>query len=113
MNEPLVRLTDSAVKRVLHVAQREGKKDVMLRISIEGGGCQGFSYDFAFDDHSRKDDEIFDYGDARLVIDKTSLEFMAGSVVDFIEDLMGARFHIENPKASSSCGCGTSFSIEE
>ena len=113
MKEQAVTLTHNAIKRITHVAQREGRGAVVLRISIEGGGCQGFSYHFAFEDAPAQDDRVFDYGEARLVIDEVSLPLMQGAVVDFIEDLMGARFHIENPQASSSCGCGTSFSIEE
>lgn len=108
-----ITLTDKAIARIAMVAAREKKSGQLLRISIEGGGCQGFSYNFSFDDEAGADDEIFEFGKARLIVDKMSLDLMRGAVVDFHEDLMGAHFRIDNPLASSSCGCGTSFNIEE
>ena len=83
----------------------------MLRISITGGGCSGFSYSFTFDDARGADDLLIEAGAARLLIDEVSLEYMRGSEVDFANDLIGQSFKINNPLAKSSCGCGTSFSV--
>ncbi len=78
-----------------------------FRISVQGGGCSGFKYKFSFDDHTDNNDILFE----KVVIDKFSLDIISGSVVDFKKEMIGESFVIENPKASSSCGCGLSFSV--
>jgi iron-sulfur cluster insertion protein len=83
----------------------------MFRIAVNGGGCSGFQYDFTFDDTRTGDDILIEQDGAKVLIDQASLEFIGGSVVDYIEGLMGAHFEIRNPQAKSSCGCGTSFSV--
>jgi iron-sulfur cluster assembly accessory protein len=81
-----------------------------LRVAVEGGGCSGFQYDIKLDDAS-DDDLVIEGGGQRVVVDTTSLPFLENAVIDFTEELIGARFVIENPNASSSCGCGVSFSM--
>lgn len=104
-------LSDSAARRIKTLAQAEETPDIMLRVTVSGGGCSGFQYSFAFDDTINDDDQVFEKAGARVVVDSISLELLGGSEVDFIEDLIGSYFSIRNPNASSSCGCGTSFSI--
>ena len=84
-----------------------GKDKKYFRITVQGGGCSGFKYSFGFDSKSNNDDVIFD----KIVIDKSSLEIISGSIVDFKKEMIGESFVIVNPKASSSCGCGLSFSV--
>lgn len=104
-------ITASAAKRVSELKAAEGNDALMLRITVSGGGCAGFQYGFDFDAKTNDDDHVFERDGIKVVIDEMSLELLAGGVVDFKEDLLGSYFAIENPNATSSCGCGTSFSI--
>ena len=106
-----VRISDSAAKQVAWLLQQEEKEGLMLRISVSGGGCSGFQYGFAFDDVVNADDRTFERGGITAVVDEVSLEFLAGSEIDYVEDLVGSAFQIKNPNATSSCGCGSSFSV--
>lgn len=105
-----VELTAGAAKRIGEIARAEGRP-TSLRISVEGGGCSGFQYKFDLVPGAETDDLVVTRDGATLLIDPVSLEYMAGSEVDFVDDLMGAAFRINNPNAVSGCGCGTSFSI--
>ncbi|MEX1108594.1 MAG: iron-sulfur cluster insertion protein ErpA [Dongiaceae bacterium] len=109
--ERAVRMTDRAAERVASLIQLEGRDALMLRLSVSGGGCSGFQYGFTLDDAVTDDDIVFPKGNVKLVVDTVSLDLLAGAEVDFIEDLVGSYFRVNNPNASSSCGCGTSFSI--
>ena len=102
-------VSDNAINRIRKIAEKE--KHVYFRISVDGGGCQGFSYKFDFDKAVNKDDKLFKYNDVQILIDDTSLNFLKGSQLDFVEDMIGSYFKISNPNASSTCGCGTSFSV--
>ena len=102
-------VSKSALKRILEVSKRNNKK--FFRISIDGGGCQGFSYKFDFDDKISKNDKVLDFNDVKILIDSTSLEFINDAKLDFVEDMIGSYFKISNPKATSTCGCGISFSV--
>ena len=104
------RISENAARRIATLAEQEAGRP-MLRISVSGGGCSGFQYGFDFDGTINDDDRLFERGDARVVIDEMSLELLKGSEIDFVEDLMGAYFKVENPNASSSCGCGSSFAL--
>jgi iron-sulfur cluster insertion protein len=108
---PSVSLSKSAADRVAHLRKLEGDESLMLRLSVSGGGCSGFQYGFDFSTELAEDDRIFEYHGVPLVIDEMSLELLAGSEVDYVEDLAGAAFVVKNPNASSSCGCGSSFAI--
>tara|TARA_B100000676_G_C17403376_1_gene496099 strand:+ start:26 stop:340 length:315 start_codon:yes stop_codon:yes gene_type:complete len=96
--------TDSAKNQIEKITKSEAKK--YFRIAVHGGGCSGYKYNFSFDNNLEKDDILFD----RAIIDKASLEIISGSTVDFKKEMIGESFTINNPKATSSCGCGLSFS---
>ena len=101
-------VTPRAFERLAEIgAAAQGKA---LRIAVEGGGCSGFQYEIALDE-ARADDLVLEGAGERVVVDSVSLPFLSNAVIDFSEELIGARFVIDNPNASSSCGCGTSFSM--
>lgn len=102
-------VTDRAFARLLEIAEDSGEARA-LRVAIEGGGCSGFQYDIRLDDPA-EDDLVLEKDGARVVIDPVSLPLLSNAVIDFTEELIGARFTINNPNASSSCGCGVSFSM--
>ena len=101
-----IEFTKSAIKEIERVTSSQSKKRY-FRISVQGGGCSGFKYNFSFDDKINTNDNVF----SGAVIDNSSLEIINGSIVDFKKELIGNSFVINNPKASSSCGCGLSFSV--
>ena len=103
--EKKLEFTNSAKNQIEKITKSEEKK--YFRISVQGGGCSGFKYNFSFDDKVEKDDILFN----KAVIDKQSLDIIAGSTVDFKKEMIGESFSISNPKASASCGCGLSFSV--
>lgn len=105
-------ITESAARRVAALRAAEGNDDLMLRIVVDGGGCNGFQYRFDFDSTVNDDDRVFERDGVKVLVDEVSMEFLAGAQVDFKEDLIGSYFAVENPNATSSCGCGTSFSVE-
>lgn len=108
---PEIRLTESAGKRIAELRAMEGNPALMLRITVSGGGCAGFQYGFALDDKKGAEDVIFDAEGVQVVVDEMSLGLLAGSELDYVEDLMGAYFTLRNPNATSTCGCGSSFSV--
>lgn len=103
------RVTDRAFARLAEIAEDSGETRA-LRVAVEGGGCSGFQYDIKLDDPA-DDDLVLEKNGQKVLVDAVSLPFLANAVIDFSEELIGARFVIENPNASSSCGCGVSFSI--
>jgi iron-sulfur cluster assembly accessory protein len=103
-------MTDQAAARVQSILAKEPHGSA-LRISVNGGGCSGFSYVFDVSTDAKNDDIIVEHKGARIVVDEMSLGYMEGAVVDFVDDLMGQSFRISNPMATAGCGCGTSFSI--
>lgn len=105
-----VQVTDRAFARLAEIAQDSGEKKA-LRVAVLGGGCSGFQYEFALEDAPAEGDIVIESDGQRVLVDPESLPFLAGSVVDFKDELIGARFAVENPNATSTCGCGTSFSI--
>lgn len=109
MSQPIT-LTERAAKRIAEIIAGEDNAR-LLRVSVEGGGCSGFQYKFDLVHQSEPDDIVLERSGAKVVIDSVSLGFLAGSEIDFVDDLIGASFRINNPKATQSCGCGTSFSI--
>lgn len=109
MTTSSVSLTPSAARRVLAIAERQGQPAV-LRLSVDGGGCAGFSYKFALGT-PEEDDARAELDGVTLVVDPVSLDLLDGSQVDFVEDLGGSAFKVTNPNAASGCGCGSSFSI--
>ena len=101
-----IEFTDEAIKQIEKIVLENTPKQY-FRITVQGGGCSGFKYDFSFDDKSNGEDIFF----GKAVIDKTSLDIITGSVIDFKKEMIGESFTIINPKATSSCGCGLSFSV--
>ncbi|AEI38552.1 MAG: iron-sulfur cluster assembly accessory protein [Zymomonas mobilis subsp. pomaceae] len=108
--KPAVIFSASAAERVTDIA-RQQNKPAILRLSVEGGGCSGFRYQYSLADHIEAEDCQIHEGEATLIIDPVSLDLLAGSTVNFIKSLNGSAFQIENPNAVSGCGCGSSFSI--
>ncbi|MEN0087712.1 MAG: iron-sulfur cluster insertion protein ErpA [Pseudomonadota bacterium] len=105
-----VTVSDAAAKRIATILAREDNNDA-LRVSVEGGGCSGFSYKYDLTDTAIEGDLLIEKSGARVLIDPISVPYLEGSVIDFVDDLMGQSFQITNPNATASCGCGTSFSI--
>lgn len=110
MTEVNVTMTESAAKRIAKIIASEADKNA-LRISVEGGGCSGFSYKFDLTGDRQDDDIVIERDNARVLIDQMSLIYMEGSEIDFVDNLLGQSFQIKNPNAVASCGCGTSFAI--
>ncbi|WP_373504486.1 iron-sulfur cluster insertion protein ErpA [Aestuariivirga sp.] len=105
-----ITLTDRAASRIREILTREPGKHA-LRVAVNGGGCSGFQYEFELTGEAADDDLVIERGGVKALVDPVSQGFLAGSEIDFVDDLMGQSFRIRNPNATSSCGCGTSFSI--
>ena len=104
--------SDSAANRVAQLIKEEKNPALRLRVYITGGGCSGFSYGFTFDENLKEGDSGVNKQGVELVIDPMSYQYLMGSTVDYLEDLQGARFVVTNPNAKTTCGCGSSFSIQ-
>src|SRR5262245_28711004 len=109
MTQPVI-VTDRAARRIAEIVAGEPGAP-MLRVSVEGGGCSGFQYKFDLVPASAADDLVIEREGARVLIDPVSLEYLSGSEIDFVDDLIGSSFKVKNPNVTASCGCGTSFSI--
>jgi iron-sulfur cluster assembly accessory protein len=109
MSDPVI-VTDRAAKRITEIVGA-GAAARALRVSVEGGGCSGFQYKFDLVADALPDDVVLEQAGAKVVIDQISLGYLAGSQIDFVDDLIGASFRVTNPRATASCGCGTSFSM--
>ena len=107
---PLV-FTDNAAKKVKELIEEEGTPDLKLRVFVSGGGCSGFQYGFSFEDSMAEDDTPVLKDGVTVLIDSLSYQYLAGSTVDYEESLMGSKFIITNPNATTTCGCGASFTI--
>lgn len=110
MPAPLV-FTDSAAIKVKTLIEEEGNADLKLRVFVTGGGCSGLQYGFTFDEAVNDDDTIMEKNGVSLLIDPMSYQYLIGAEIDYSEGLEGAQFVIKNPNASSTCGCGSSFSV--
>lgn len=104
-------LTEAAARRIRRIVEGEGRPGLRLRVSVSGGGCSGFRYDFALDDKDEAGDIRIERDGAVVVVDGMSLMYVLGSELDFVEDLTGSYFRMSNPNAAASCGCGSSFAI--
>ncbi|MDO4224081.1 MAG: iron-sulfur cluster insertion protein ErpA [Acinetobacter sp.] len=111
MTEPALILTDNAANKLRQLRESEGNQELMLRVYVTGGGCSGFSYGFNFAESINEDDATFENGDVKMLVDALSYQYLVGSTVDYIEGLEGSRFVVHNPNATTTCGCGSSFSI--
>lgn len=108
MLTPALTVTPAAAKRILEIG---GAGPSALRVAVNGGGCSGFQYEFKLESTRAEDDQAFERDGATVLVDSVSLGFVTGSTLDFVDDLMGQSFRVQNPLAKSSCGCGTSFSF--
>ena len=106
---PLV-FTDSAVAKVADLIAEEGNPDLKLRVFVQGGGCSGFQYGFTFDEAVNEDDTLVTKDNVTLLIDSMSFQYLVGAEIDYKEDVNGSQFVIKNPNATTTCGCGSSFS---
>jgi iron-sulfur cluster insertion protein len=106
---PLI-FTDSAAEKVRDLVAEEGNPELKLRVFVQGGGCSGFQYGFTFDEAVNEDDTAMNKNGVTLLIDAMSLQYLMGAEIDYKEDLQGAQFVIKNPNATTTCGCGSSFS---
>jgi iron-sulfur cluster insertion protein len=109
MPAPLI-FTDSAAAKVKELVDEEGNPELKLRVFVQGGGCSGFQYGFTFDEAINEDDTQMSKNGVTLLIDAMSLQYLTGAEIDYKEDLQGAQFVIKNPNATTTCGCGSSFS---
>jgi iron-sulfur cluster insertion protein len=103
--------SDSAATKVRDLIEEEGNPDLKLRVFVTGGGCSGLQYGFTFDEVQNEDDTVMEKGGVKLLIDPMSFQYLTGAEIDYTEGLEGAQFVIKNPNASSTCGCGSSFSV--
>jgi len=106
-----VGFTDAAASKVNALVEEEKNPKLKLRVSVDGGGCSGFQYAFAFDENVSDDDTIIENNGATMVVDVTSMQYLNGAEIDYLEGLEGAHFVVNNPNADSTCGCGSSFSM--
>ncbi|MDP1896424.1 MAG: iron-sulfur cluster insertion protein ErpA [Sulfurimicrobium sp.] len=109
MPSPL-NFTDNAAAKVKSLIEEEGSADLKLRVFVSGGGCSGFQYGFTFDEVTNEDDTVFEKNGLTLMIDPMSFQYLVGSEIDYSEGLNGSQFVIKNPNATTTCGCGSSFS---
>ncbi|WP_242634286.1 iron-sulfur cluster insertion protein ErpA [Marinobacter salicampi] len=103
--------SDSAVAKVRELVEEEENPSLKLRVFVTGGGCSGFQYGFSFDDNQDEDDTAIEKGGAILLVDPMSYQYLVGATIDYQEGLQGSQFMVQNPNASSTCGCGSSFTI--
>jgi iron-sulfur cluster insertion protein len=110
--ESSIVISDNAARRIGALIEQESQgRDLKFRVTVSGGGCSGFQYGFDFDESINDDDIVFEHGAVKVLVDDVSLQFLGGAVLEYKEELIGSFFALENPNASSTCGCGTSFSI--
>ncbi len=110
VNSP-IRLTESAAQRIAFLIEQEDGQGKMFRVAISGGGCNGFQTEFSLDDQVADDDQVFEDKGVRVVVDTMSLDLIRGSELDFVNELIGSYFSLNNPNAKATCGCGSSFAI--
>ena len=107
----MITITESAQHKIVDVLAEENDPSLKLRMFVQGGGCAGFSYGFTLDNEQAEDDWEVPAGATSVLVDSMSMQYVQGATIDYVEDLMGAQFKILNPQASSTCGCGSSFSV--
>lgn len=110
MPSPFV-FTDAAADKVKQLIIEEGNPELKLRVFVQGGGCSGFQYGFTFDETVNEDDTVLNKNGVELLVDSMSYQYLVGAEIDYKDDLNGAQFVIKNPNASTTCGCGSSFSV--
>jgi iron-sulfur cluster insertion protein len=106
-----LQLSDSALNRVTVLKKEKSSPELMLRVFVQGGGCSGFQYGFQFDEELDEEDLLIEKAGVKVVVDPLSYQYLMGAQIDYLDDILGSRFVINNPNASTTCGCGSSFSI--
>lgn len=106
-----LKISSEAVTRINELLASKNNPDLMLRVYIQGGGCSGFQYGFQFDENRQDDDVFVEQEGIKVLVDMLSLQYLGGAEIDYKDDIMGSRFLVNNPNASTTCGCGSSFSI--
>lgn len=106
-----IRMSDNAVSKIKELLVEEGNPNLKLRVFVQGGGCAGFQYGFSFDENIAEDDTVVEKDGIQMLIDAISYQYLIGAQVDYKDDLEGAQFTIKNPNATTTCGCGSSFSV--
>ena len=107
-----IKITDTAAAKLKELLAGQAEADQVLRVAVKGGGCSGFQYALALDQH-KEDDHVFEHNGVSVVVDKVSMQFVFGSEVDFVEGLQGAGFSVNNPNVVAACGCGSSFQVRD
>jgi iron-sulfur cluster insertion protein len=107
----MIKILPGAVTKLQDLFAEENNPNIKLRVFVQGGGCSGFSYGFTFDEEQAEDDFDFAAGDVKVLVDSMSMQYLQGAEIDFKDELMGASFVINNPQATTTCGCGSSFSV--
>jgi iron-sulfur cluster insertion protein len=107
----MINITENAKLKIKDVLIEENNPNVKLRMFVQGGGCSGFSYGFTLDEEQNEDDFVIENDNYNLLVDSVSMQYLEGATVDYVESLMGSSFSIKNPNAETTCGCGSSFSI--
>jgi len=107
----MIEITESASNKIIDLLKEENNPKLKLRTFVQGGGCSGFSYGFTFDEEQNEDDFEVPLGEHKVLVDAMSMQYLQGALIDYTEDLMGAQFNIKNPNATTTCGCGSSFSV--
>ena len=108
--EPIV-LTEPCVSKLTELLAEENNPALKLRVFVNGGGCSGFQYGFTFDEAQNEDDFMIDKGAVKVLVDEMSYQYLVGATIDYIESIHGSQFSIKNPNATTTCGCGSSFSV--
>ncbi|HTR01453.1 MAG TPA: iron-sulfur cluster insertion protein ErpA [Candidatus Acidoferrum sp.] len=106
-----MQLTENAASKVKTLVTEEGNPNLKLRVFVTGGGCSGFQYGFSFDENVNDDDTVITNAGANMLVDALSIQYLTGAKVDYVEGLQGSRFVVQNPMATTTCGCGMSFSV--
>jgi iron-sulfur cluster insertion protein len=107
----MIKILPGAVTKLQDMFAEENNPNIKLRVFVQGGGCSGFSYGFTFDEQQAEDDFDFAAGEVKVLVDSMSMQYLQGAEIDYKDELMGASFVINNPKATTTCGCGSSFSV--
>ena len=106
-----MKLESGAINKLRELIAEEGNPNLMLRVFVQGGGCAGFSYGFTFEEDQNEDDFDFAYEDIKVVVDAMSMQYLQGSTIDYKEEFLSSNFVVINPQATTTCGCGSSFSV--
>lgn len=107
----MITITETAQAKIKDLLAEENNPNINLRTFVQGGGCSGMQYGFTFDEEQNEDDFEFNIGDNKMLIDSMSMQYLQDAVIDYKDDIMGASFSIKNPQATTTCGCGSSFSV--